>query len=123
MKNTAGYTLVELMVVVAIVGIIAAVAYPSYQGYMRDTFQAQAVADLRLCALSLDRYYSNGFTYVGAPASTCTMYSPSDGPVANKKFDLSFVSLTQTNYTIRATPVNDGDCIQLVADGTQSACP
>lgn len=123
MKKAAGYTLVELMVVVAIIGIIAAVAYPSYQGYMRDTFQAQAVADLKLCALALDRYYSNGFTYVGAPASTCTMYSPSDGPAANKKFDLSFVTLTQTNYIVRATPVDQGDCIQLSADGTQTACP
>ncbi|MEX2326695.1 MAG: prepilin-type N-terminal cleavage/methylation domain-containing protein, partial [Pseudomonadales bacterium] len=46
----SGYTLIELMVVVAIVGIISAIAYPSYQGYLRDTYQAQAVADLQSCS-------------------------------------------------------------------------
>ena len=51
-----GYTLVELMVVVAIIGILGSIAYPSYQSYTCDTYKAQAVADLRVCALQMDRY-------------------------------------------------------------------
>jgi len=39
-----GYTLIELMVVVAIIGIISAIAYPSYQTYTCDTFIGQGVA-------------------------------------------------------------------------------
>ena len=65
MKQT-GFSLIELMVVLAIIGIITVIAYPSYQSYTCDTFKAQAVADLRVCALSLDRYYSDDFTYLGA---------------------------------------------------------
>ena len=41
-----GYTLVELMVVVAIIGILGSIAYPSYQSYTCDTYKAQAVADV-----------------------------------------------------------------------------
>ncbi|XOV90351.1 MAG: type IV pilin protein [Pseudomonadota bacterium] len=130
MKKATGYTLVELMVVVAIIGIIAAVAYPSYQGYMRDTYQTQAVGDMRLCALALDRYYSNGFTYVGAPDQDspvadhiCTMHSPSDSPLDRAQFEIGFYDLTQSNYIVRATPLNQGDCVQMTADGAMSECP
>ncbi|MEX0941073.1 MAG: type IV pilin protein [Pseudomonadales bacterium] len=119
----SGYTLIELMVVVAIVGIISAIAYPSYQGYLRDTYQAQAVADLQSCSSAIERYYSNDYTYAGADtAGVCTAWSPSDGPEANKRYTLSFPTLTATNYVIRMTPVDEGACVQLAANGTQSSC-
>ena len=110
------------MVVVAIIGIIAAIGYPSYEGYVSSTYRAQAVGDLKACALALDRYYSNGFTYVGADTSSvCTLSSPPQGVA---KYNLSYQSLTKTDYTIRATPVGQacgsGNCIELTADGTQT---
>ena len=120
--KSKGYTLVELLVVVAIIGIIAAVGYPSYQGYMETTYRAQAAADLKACALALDRYYSNGFTYVGADSNNvCTLVSPTSGTT---KYDISYQSLTKSDYTIRATPVGascgSDNCIELTADGTQT---
>ena len=48
MKRLAkGFTLVELMVVVAIIGIIAAIAYPAYQGYTENAIVGQAMSDVR----------------------------------------------------------------------------
>ncbi len=118
-----GFTLVELMVVVAIIGVIAAIAYPSYRNYISDTYRAQAVADLRLCALALDRFYSNGFTYVGG-AGQCDLWSPSDGAQADRQYTLTLETLTRNDYTIRATPVAGScPCIELDADGTQTEVP
>ena len=122
MKNR-GFSLVEMMVVVAIIAIIAAVAYPSYQGYISDTYRAQAVADLKRCALALERFYSNGFTYVGG-GGQCTLWSPSDGAFAQRQYTLSLV-LTPNNYTIDATPLSglcpaDDPCFRLEEDGTES---
>jgi type IV pilus assembly protein PilE len=124
--KSKGFTLIELMVVVAIVGIIASITYPSYTGYISNTYQAQAVSDLKLCALALDRYYSNDFTYIDADDvdnPVCTLVSPGDAASGSEQYIITFVTLTSTNYVIKATPVGGscgGKCIQLAADGTQT---
>jgi len=117
-----GYTLIELMVVVAIIGIVGSIAYPSYQSYACDTYKAQAVADLRICAQQMERYYSNGFTYTGAvidasAASTCINRSPAEG---TKKFDLSLFAVSAQDFKIRAVPASGESCgttMQVEADG------
>ena len=119
-KKMHGFSLIELMVVVGIIGIISAIAYPSYQGYITDTYHAQAQADARICALSLDRFYSNSFTYVGGSAN-CTLWSPADGAQASRQYTLTVPVANTTTYTIRATPVSGtcgGYCYELDADGT-----
>lgn len=122
MEVTKGYSLIELLVVIAIIGIIAAVGYPSYQNYMRDTYRQQAVADLRVCAQALERYYSNGFTYAGGDTGVCEESSPTSGTA---KYDVE-VTITGggTGFSVTATPVDEtcgsDNCITLTDDGTQT---
>jgi type IV pilus assembly protein PilE len=120
--RSPGFTLIEIMVVVAIIGIVAAIAYPSYQGYIQDTYRANAVADLERCAQSLERFYSNGFTYVGADTNTiCDTNSPSEGPT---RFVISYETLTATAFMIRATPVGEtcgtDNCIEMTQTGVRT---
>ena len=127
MKNS-GFSLLEIMIVVAIIGIIATVAYPSYQGYISDTYRAQAIADMKRCAMALERFYSNDFTYVGGDAQ-CTLWSPADAAFAQRQYTLALPTLTANNYTIQATPLSGAclnphdPCVQLQADGTQTETP
>lgn len=116
-----GFSLVEIMITVAIIGVVAAIAFPAYQGYIQDTYTAQAVSDLKACAMNVERYYSNGFTYVGADTGVCNANSPTEGA---PQYAISFPTLTSSTYVLRATPVGgscgSGDCIELNQLGDQS---
>lgn len=61
-----GFTLIELMIVVAIVGILAAVAYPSYQDSVRRSNRAEGKAFLAEAAARQERFFSNNNTYAAA---------------------------------------------------------
>lgn len=68
-RMTRGFTLIELMIVVAIVAILAAIAYPSYQEHVRKTRRAQARVDLTETVQLLERYYSARNSYAGFNSS------------------------------------------------------
>ena len=61
-----GFTLVELMIAVAVVGILASVAISSYAGYMERVRVAQAKVDIVTLSARIEQYYTNGHSY---PAS------------------------------------------------------
>ena len=117
-----GFSLVELMIALAIIGVISSIAYPSYQSYIQDTYHAQAQADVKACGLALERFYGNGFTYVGGGA-TCTLWSPASGTQASSEYSLVVTANAPgQTYSIKATPVStvcDGRCYTLQSDGTE----
>lgn len=65
-----GFTLIELMIVVAVVAILAAIAYPSYQEYVRKARRAQAKADLVELAQMAERFHTVNNTYDGFGGSS-----------------------------------------------------
>jgi len=78
-----GFTLIELMIVVVIVGVLAAIAYPSYQQYARETKRADAHAALLRIATLEEKFFSNNNTYT--TSATVLGYSASPA-VSNDGF-------------------------------------
>lgn len=66
-RRQRGFTLVELMVVVAILGILAAIAYPSYTQYLVKARRTAAATCLQQNAQFMERYYTTNLSYAGAP--------------------------------------------------------
>ncbi len=64
--RSQGFTLIELMIAVAILAILAAVAIPIYTTYSNRTYRTEAMADLLGCAQALERRASISFSYEGA---------------------------------------------------------
>lgn len=67
-----GFTLIELMVVVAIVGILVAIAYPSYRDYVMRSRRTDAKSALTLAAQRMERFYTERMTYNGATLGSGT---------------------------------------------------
>lgn len=110
-KRTAGFTLIELMITVAIVAILAAIAYPSYQDYVTRTRRASAAACMMEAAQYMERYYTTNMTYVAAalPATQCMNEVGDHYTIALE------AAATASAYTLQAAPqgaqaTNDDQC-------------
>ncbi|OIR04949.1 fimbrial protein precursor [mine drainage metagenome] len=90
-SNHKGFTLIELMVVVAIIGILASIAMPSYTNYVKKGKAAEATTDLATGRVKMEQFFQDNRTYVGGPC-----------PVAGKYFTYACTS-DATTFTIKAT--------------------
>lgn len=101
-----GFTLIELMIVVAVVAILASIAYPSYQEQIRKSRRAQAKADLVELTHILERYRTVNNTYVGVDATGAFFdQSPRDRA---PYYTLAISNETASAFTLTATPVEGG---------------
>lgn len=113
-----GFTLLELMIVVAIVGILAAIAYSSYSQYVERARRTEAFAALEQLSNALEQNFtinaaylpSTSTNFVPPPTTIFTSTVPLDGG-APPYYNLTVRSPSQTTFTVRATPtgVQTGD--------------
>ena len=99
-KTARGFTLIELMIVVAVIGIISAIAYPSYTEYVRRGHRADARSGLLQAQQWLERAATATGTYPTSLPTSLTW-----GGDANKRYTIAFqAGNTGTSYTLIATP-------------------
>ncbi|MGR0304724.1 type IV pilin protein [Acinetobacter beijerinckii] len=118
-KKTKGFTLIELMIAVLIIGILVAIAYPSYQESVRKTKRTDAQTDMIVLAGQLQRYKIANFTFLlsnGSPLSLSDIghdgILPQSGPTL---YNLALSNVTAGTWTLTATPTGvqtgDGDIV------------
>jgi type IV pilus assembly protein PilE len=119
MNKLKGFTLIELMVTVAIIAILVAIAYPSYQDSVLKTRRATGQSDLIQVANYMERFFTESGTYVGATIAS--------SGITNDSYGLAITVQTATNYTLTATATGpqtaDTACTPMTVTNTNITTP
>lgn len=108
-KTAAGFTLVELMITVAIVGILAAIAYPSYQSSVRSSWRANAASCLSELAQRMERRYTNYSSYIDPDNADIPQAACLEESGMNTRYDFRFFENPTVNtFVLLAAPDGQG---------------
>ncbi len=123
-ENDAGFTLMELMIVVAIVGVLTAIAFPSYTQYVERGKRAEGRAALSEAAGRLERYYSDNNSYATADNAFPAAANITTTSATNHYIVSIETTGTHQTYTLVATPqtFTDTKCgnLRLLSTGARS---
>lgn len=100
LNGQRGFTLIELMIVLVIIGIVASIAYPSYTRYVQKSVRTDAHAGLMQAASELERCYTRSYSY-----SDCTISELSP----EKNYEIA-ESINGDGYLLTASTVQDDGC-------------
>ena len=92
-NNFSGFTLIELIIVLAIIAILSAIAYPLYNQHIVKTRRSHALVMLNNIAADMEQYYNSHHSYIGADISN-----------DDKFYQFTLEAATDSSYQIAAVP-------------------
>ena len=107
-RTSRGFTMLELMVVVAIIGIMAAFALPSYMSQARKSRRSDAISQINSTALAEEQWRTNCPSYAAYGAAACLTGNPTfmSAPTSTY-YTFTTPTASATHYTIVGTPSGD----------------
>ena len=108
-RTARGFTLIELMIVVAVVAVLAPIAFPSYADSVRKSRRGQLKADLMEISQLAERWKTVNNTYVGfgSPAADCTLGGDlGKSPRTGTAYYTVCIVATATTFSLTGTPVS-----------------
>jgi type IV pilus assembly protein PilE len=129
-RQQGGFTLIELMITVAVVGILAALAYPSYTSYIARTKRSAAESFMQTVGSRQEQVMLNARSYFSVPAGTAAEWTAVSMTVPAEvasNYTVTVVSSASPSYTVTASPTgaqaaNDAKCgiLNLTNTGVKS---
>src|SRR5271169_6843052 len=102
MKFQKGFSMIELMIVVAIIGILAKIAIPAYANYVMRGEIPDATSNLASKRTQMEQWYQDNRTYLSGGACPTTV---APDTTSSKYFTFACTVITATTYTIAATGI------------------
>ena len=109
MVNQRGFNLIELMIVIALIGILAAIAYPSYQEFVRKTNRVDTKTQMMDIAGQLQKYKIANFIFFQSntttPITLTDIGQSGTLPIAKPFYNVTLTNVTANTWTLTATPI------------------
>ena len=113
-KNEQAFTLIELMIVIAIIGILAAIAIPQFSAYRTRSFNSAATADIRNAATAQEAYFVDNQSYCGTPA---TLTGATYGLYLSDNVTFAVTATTTSGYTMTSSHAKGDKTFTLTGPG------
>lgn len=117
-KSTSGFTLIEMLIVIAMIGVLTSIAIPSYRSYMISARRSAVQQELMKASNILENCFALNQTYVGCMAPTNPMTTFIAGSKASGQYQDNGSQIAANDYVLRVIAIagqtsDDANCLAL----------